>query len=36
MLDQHATDMFISEFENEECLWNMIPESYKNHDVKSY
>ena len=33
-LDQGATEMFVSEFEKEESLWNVMSEIYKNRDVK--
>ena len=33
-LDQGGTEMFISEFELEESLWNAMSEIYKNRDVK--
>ena len=33
-LDQGATEMFISEFEKEESLWNVMSEIYKNCDAK--
>ena len=33
--DHHANDMFISEFEKEESLSNLIPEIYKNRHVKN-
>ena len=34
-LDQHATEMFTSEFEKDENLWNIIFESYKNRNAKN-
>ena len=33
-LDQGATEMFVSEFEKEESLWNVMSEIYKNCDAK--
>ena len=33
-LNQSATKMFISEFEKEESLWNVMSEIYKNRDAK--
>ena len=35
MLDLHATDMFISEFEKEGSLRNTISESYENRCGRS-
>ena len=32
-LDQGATEMFISEFEKEKSLWNVMSTIYKNPDV---
>ena len=32
--NQSATKMFISEFEKEESLWNVMSEIYKNRDAK--
>ena len=32
--DQGATEMFISEYEKEECLWNVMSEIQKNRDAK--
>ena len=34
-LDQGATDMFISEFEKEKSLWNVMSAIYKNRDAKT-
>ena len=33
-LDQGLTEMFISEFEKKENLWNLMSEIYKNRDAK--
>ena len=33
-LDQGATEIFISELEKEESLWDVMSEIYKNRDVK--
>ena len=32
--DQGATEMFISEFDKEESLWNVMSEIYKKRDAK--
>ena len=34
-LDQHAIEMFISESEKKESLWNVTSESYKNRNAKN-
>ena len=33
-LDQDATEMFISEFEKEESLWNVMSKINKSHNAK--
>ena len=33
-LDQGATEIFISEYEKEESLWNVMTAIYKNRDAK--
>ena len=33
-LDEDATEIFVSDFEKEQKLWNAMFESYKQHDGK--